>query len=433
MRVMLAMLSHTYRAGAFLDAARTLGVEVTVASERAQALAALHPAGHLTLDFSDPPRAAAAIADFGRRHPLDAVVATDDEGAWAAALAARELGLRHAAPGAVAAAGDKALMRAAFERAGLPGPRVERFTTADDPASFAGRMSYPCVVKPTRLAASRGVIRANDAREFVEAFRRTGAIVEAAAATITGPRAAGAAGATAPGAILVESFLPGVEVAVEGVLTAGVLRVLAMFDKPDPLDGPWFEETLYVTPSRHRAQVREAIVDAVDLAARALGLDHGPVHAEVRWDGSRAVVVEIAPRSIGGLCSRALRFDPDGSLESVLLRHALGDPIERVERESRASGVMMLPIPRAGTLAGVRGAEAARAVAGIDDVRITIPVGDRLVPLPEGARYLGFVFARAGTPEAVEAALRAAHGLLEFDIVSEAAPQAARIAKGHSA
>jgi biotin carboxylase len=405
--VLLLMASQTYRASAFLAAARDLGIAVTVASERSQALAFVDPAGHLTVDLEHPESAVAAIVAFALKHPIGAVVAVDDDGSLIAALAAARLGLSHATAGAVRAARDKHLMREQLARAGLPGPWFARYTTADDPVVVAGGVPMPCVLKPTLLGASRGVIRADDRAAFVAAFRRTAAIVDAVAATLEpdGRRS-----------ILVEEFMAGAEVAVEGVLTHGALRVLALFDKPDPLDGPFFEETIYVTPSRLEANARAAIVEATQRAAAAIGLDHGPLHAELRWDGERALVVEIAPRSIGGLCSRALRFHPGGTLESVLLRHALGESVEYMEREPVASGVMMIPIPAAGVLIGVRGVDAARAVPDVEDVRLTIPIGDRLVPLPEGARYLGFIFARAVTPDAVEAALRAAHRALEFEI-----------------
>ena len=417
-RVLLLMTSRTYRAGAFLDAARALGVDVVVGSERPQALAFAHPPGHLTLDFARPERAADAVAAFARRRPIDAVVAVDDDGVVLAALAAERLGLRHASAAAVRASRDKHAMRERLAAQGVDAHWFVRFGADADPEAAARRVRYPCVLKPTSLSASRGVIRADDPRGFTAAFRRTAAIAEAARASEL-DRGGGRW-------ILVEEFLPGAEVAVEAVLTRGRLRVLAVFDKPDPLDGPFFEETIYVTPSRHVASALAEIAGAAARAARALGLDHGPLHAELKWDGRRAAVVEIAPRSIGGLCSRALRFSDGASLESMLLRHALGDPLDGVEREAQASGVMMLPIPMAGRLAAVHGLDDARRVAHVEDVRITIPIGDKLVPLPEGSRYLGFVFARAETAAPVEAALRAAHGALRFEIEAEQEPPGER-------
>jgi biotin carboxylase len=215
----------------------------------------------------------------------------------------------------------------------------------------------------------------------------------------------------------VESFIPGVEFALEGLLEDGRLRVLALFDKPDPLDGPFFEETIYVTPSRHPREVQEAIASMAERACAGLGLRHGPLHAELRWNTAGAWFLEAAPRSIGGLCARALRFGEGGvSLEELLLRHALGLDTRGLGREPRASGVMMVPITRAGVLRAVRGQDAAAAVPGIDDVRITIPPGQAVAPPPEGSRYLGFLFARAATADEVERALRASHARLQFEI-----------------
>jgi biotin carboxylase len=268
------------------------------------------------------------------------------------------------------------------------------------PGDDAGAVDLPAVLKPVALSASRGVIRADNA----EGARRAHARIRAILAD---------AGEDADGPILAERYVPGTEVAVEALMRAGELEVLAVFDKPDPLEGPYFEETIYVTPSRLALAAVGLIEATTAAAARALGLREGPVHAELRLDGGRAWVLELAARSIGGLCSRALRFGAGISLEEVILRHALRLPIGPHEREQAASGVMMLPIAHGGTLREVRGLPAARAVAGVEDIRITIPRGRPVVPLPEGDRYLGFAFARAATPAQVEAALREAHAALE--------------------
>jgi biotin carboxylase len=305
---------------------------------------------------------------------------------------------------------DKFLMRVALQRAGIRGPRFERLPLAADPAAAAARAPYPCVLKPLSLSGSRGVIRADDESGFVEAFRRVAAI-------LARPDARGLGGAT-DRMVLLESYLPGTEVAVEGLLTHRDLRVLAIFDKPDPLEGPWFEETIYVTPSRRAPEEQRAIEEETARAATALGLTDGPLHAELRVRDGLPTLVEIAPRSIGGLCSRALRFGGGISLEELLLRHAVGLDGAGAPRETTASGVMMIPIPRSGVLEAVRGQDAARAVRGIEDLRLTIPLGAPVEPPPEGARYLGFLFARAETPGGVEAALREAHGRLDVAIAA---------------
>lgn len=413
-RVLLLMATRTYRAKAFLEAARRLGVEVVVGSERQQALARRAPGTTLTLDFRRPQRAADQIVAFAADRPLAAVVGVDDDTTLVAALAAERLGLPHNPPAAVQASRDKYLLRQALAAAGLPGPRFERLRVDADPAAAARRAPYPCVLKPIALAASRGVIRADDPAEFVQAFARITALL--------------AADGRRQRYLLVESFVPGPEVALEGLLVGGALHVLALFDKPDPLDGPYFEETLYVTPSRHPADVQAAVAATTARAAAALGLREGPVHAELRLGAGGPHVVEVAARSIGGLCSNALRFGTGLSLEEVILAHALAaraptaGALPLPARETAAAGAMMLPIPRGGILRAVRGQDAARQVPGVEEIAITIPLGQPVVPLPEGDRYLGFVFARAATPAAVEAALRAAHRHLGFVITAPDEP-----------
>ena len=395
-RVLLLLPTATYRAEDFLAAAATVGAEVVVASDRRQALQGAMGDRALRVDLRRPDRAAAAIAEFAQRVELDAVLAVDDGGVVTAALASEMLGLAHNPPSAVAATRDKAAMRRALAAAEIPQPGFVVLAPGDD----AGAAELPAVFKPVALSGSRGVIRADDATAARAAVSRIRAILADAGEDPDGP-------------ILAERYVPGTEVAVEALMRAGELEVLAIFDKPDPLEGPYFEETIYVTPSRLPASELRRVEALTAAAAAALGLREGPVHAEVRIDGDRAWVLELAARSIGGLCSRALRFGAGISLEEVILRHALALPLGPYVRERSAAGVMMLPIRRAGTLREVRGIEAARAVLGVQDVRITIPRGRPVVPLPEGDRYLGFVFARGETPEQVEAALRRAHAALE--------------------
>jgi biotin carboxylase len=267
------------------------------------------------------------------------------------------------------------------------------------------------VVKPLALSASRGVMRANNPDEFVIAFERLVSILR----TVDLDDASNVN--QVEHQILVESFLPGFEVAVEGLLMGGELSVLAIFDKPDPLEGPFFEETIYVTPSRHPVAVQEEIIDTTQKAVTALGLTEGPVHAELRVNEGGCCLLEVAPRSIGGYCSRALRFGTGVTLEELIIQHALGLPLTSTLPATPASGVMMIPIPRAGILCEVQGIEQAQQVPGIDEIRMTIPVGQAVVPLPEGSQYLGFIFARAETPDRAEAALRKAHARLNFVIM----------------
>ena len=395
--------SATYRAEDFLSAARDLGVAVTVASERRAAMSAAMGERALTVSLADPARAAEQIAERARDTPFAAIVGVDDQGVMAAALGAERLGLAHNPPAAVARTRDKAAMRRALAEAGVRQPRFALLPAGFDAAAVAGQVGLPCVLKPLALSGSRGVIRADDGEQARAAGERIRAILAAAGEPAAAP-------------LLLESYLPGEEVAVEGLLRGGRLEVLAVFDKPDPLEGPYFEETLYVTPSRLPAAVLSEVEAVTARAADALGLREGPVHAELRVDGEQVSVLELAARSIGGLCSRALRFGAGVSLEQVILRHALGLGLEDVAREATASGVMMIPIPGAGVLRAVEGQQQARAVDGIGGLEITIARGRPVVPLPEGDRYLGFMFARGASPDAVERSLRDAHGLLRIFI-----------------
>jgi biotin carboxylase len=304
-------------------------------------------------------------------------------------MAAERLGLPHNPPEAVAITRDKTALRRVLTDAGL---RQPHFEVVGDGTAFVEGRSY--VIKATSLSGSRGVIRADTAEEATAAVARVRAI----------------AGAGAP--VLAEEYVPGAEVALEGLLRAGALDVLAIFDKPDPLDGPYFEETIYVTPSRLPQNAQDEIADTVRRACNAIGLVEGPIHAELRLPEGVPVVLEVAARSIGGLCSRTLQFGAGVSLEQVILRHALGMDASDTRRARRASGVMMIPIPRSGTLRAVDGVDDARVVDGVVGVDITVPAGHPVRALPEGDRYLGFIFATAETPADVEAALRAAHARL---------------------
>jgi len=402
------MTTRTYRASAFLEAAGRLGVPVVVGSDRPQVLSASNPAGNLTLDFSSPEEATQAIVEFDQKYPIRAVVSADDDGAILAAMASEALGLPHSPLRAVAAARNKLLMRQILAEAGIPSPHFSRFSVDDDPEDAARRVTFPCVLKPLFLSASRGVVRANDRAEFVAAFRRLVAILRRGEVIAQGGQLAEQ--------VLVEDFIPGPEVALEGLLSKGKLKVLSIFDKPDPLDGPFFEETIYVTPSRFPISLQEAIASCTAKVAAEIGLREGPLHAELRANEEGVWIIEIAPRSIGGLCSRTLQFGEGISLEEMILRHALGFEVEHLERENSAAGVMMIPIPSPGILREVNGHEEAKRVPGIEDVRITIPIGQEVTPLPEGTRYLGFIFARDETPDRVESALREAHRRLTFII-----------------
>ena len=395
-RVLLLLPTETYRAKDFLAAAERLGVDVVVGSERRQAMADAMGDRAVVVPLGNLDEAVEIIAALHDRRSLDAVLAVDDRGLVVAAAASARLGLPHNPIDAVAATRDKAVLRAHLAAAAVTQPDYRVVAPGQNVAAAAAQIGYPCVVKPVSRSGSQGVIRVDDGVEASAAAERVGAIV----------------GPVEP--ILVEGFVAGAEVAVEALLVDGVLEVLAVFDKPDPLDGPFFEETIYVTPSRQPAEILASLAATVTAAATAVGLREGPVHAELRVgaDG-RPVVIEVAARSIGGLCARALRFGAGVSLEEVIVRHAVGFGLDGLRRETEASGVMMLPIRAAGVLHKVSGQVEALAVDGVVGVEITISAGRPVIPLPEGDRYLGFVFARGPTPADVELALRRAEAALD--------------------
>ena len=414
-RILLFASTTGYQVREFDAAARRLGVELRLATDRCHLMD--DPWG----DRAIPVRlgAIAESLEVMRGMSFDGVAAVGDAPAILAAEAAEMFGLPFHPPAAARACHDKYLARQLYQAAGLGVPQFFRVPLGDDPFLAAARAPYPCVLKPVGLAASRGVIRANHAAEFARAYARIRAML--------GPR----------DFVQVESYIPGVEFAVEGLVTGGVLEPLAIFDKPDPLEGPFFEETIYVTPSRAPAAVQRALVETATRAVKALGLRHGPAHAELRYNADGAWILEVAARPIGGLCARALRFG-NVTLEEAILRHALGLTGDRhqcprganpapwdtgtcpqpVAPVKMASGVMMIPIPKGGVYESVEGIDAAKAVAAIEDVVITAQEGQKLVPLPEGASYLGFIFARAETPDEVERALRRSHAELRFHIAT---------------
>lgn len=410
--LLLLVPTTSYRLDDFRTAARRLGVPLVVGSDRCHQVEDYFGEEQdlLSLDYRRPARAAEQIAEAARTRPIRGIVPASDPTAVIAALAAERLGLPHNPPAAARRAANKLAMRTALRDGAVPVPRFWSFPVDGGPDAAAREVTYPCVLKPLIFSASRGVIRADDPAAFAAAWGRIARLLRDTAPERREREEEAAR------TILVEAFVPGAELAVEGLLRGGALEVLAIFDKPDPLDGPYFEETIYVTPSRHPAPLLAAVEETIAAGVRALGLLEGPIHAELRLSPAGPVVLEIAARSIGGLCSRTLRFGAGLSLEEVLVAHAMGLPLAPLRREARASGVMMLPIPRKGILHAVRGVDAARDVAGVDDVVITVPEGREVVPLPEGDSYLGFLFARGEAPADVEAALRSAHGKLAFDI-----------------
>jgi biotin carboxylase len=416
--VLLILPSATYRAPEFLEAAAELGVTVITGSNEPSALGPIMGERYLELDLDDPSRAADAIVSLDRTVPLDAVVGVDDQGLLTAALASERLGLAANPPAAIAATRNKSELRMLLNRSEVQQPRFEVLgrdgaAVAAGAVAAARRIGYPVVLKPSNQAASRGVIRADSDDEAAVAASRIDRMLVAD----------GDEGAE----LLVESYVPGDEIAIEAILTNGRLTVLANFDKPDPLVGPFFEETIYVTPSRVDPRVLGAAATLVEQACRALGLVDGPVHGEVRLSldpttptGVAPVLIEVAARTIGGRCAQTLSFSRGRSLEALVLEHALGRTSPAAHRLLGASGVMMLPIRGSGRLVEVHGRERALAVPGVTGLEISIAPGKEIRALPEGNRYLGFLFARGQTPAEVERSLRDGHAELEIVIEADA-------------
>jgi biotin carboxylase len=410
-RLLILASKLGYQSRGFAEAAEKLGVDIIFGTDRCHQLDDPWGDGALPLHFEDPRGAAAEIVRQLRERAPDAVLALGDRAAPAAAFAAQMLGLRGNPPEAVVNCCNKLRQREVLRAAGLPVPDFFSFELREEIADVLPRVQFPCVLKPLSLAASQGVIRADNAEQFQAAARRIRALLESPEIQVTREHTLDR--------LLVERYVPGREVAVEGLLggllDGGRLRILAVFDKPDPLEGPFFEESIYVTPSRLAESEQAALADCAARTVQALGLVHGPVHAEFRINDEGPWILEAAPRPIGGLCSRALRFGAERMfLEELLVRHALGlDGSDRV-REEAAAGVMMIPVPRNGIFERVEGVEEAERLPGIEEIRITARLRDYLAAWPEGSSYLGFIFARGESPEEVEAALRAAHGKLHF-------------------
>ncbi len=405
-RVLLLLPTTGYRNDDFMAAAQTLGIQIVAAADYCHQLA---PAWGLppimALHFDQPEQAAATVLrELGGA--LDGVLAVDDSGVELAALLAQQLGLRGNAAAAVRVCRDKLGFRGLLRDNGFLCPRFHHLASNADPQSLAGEVRFPAVVKARRLSGSRGVIRADDAPALLRAVQRVRAIQGRA------DRDAAALG------LIIEDFIPGREYACEGNLRDGELTLLALFDKPDPLDGPYFEETLYVTPSRLPGAMQTRIHNEVARACRVAGLTTGPVHAEMRVNDEGVWLLEIAARSIGGLCGRVLKHSLGVNLEQLILSQVVGDAVvpAREADAAGAAGVMMIPIPQRGIYRGVEGLAAAQSVPAVTSVTITAQPGQVIAPPPDGASYLGFIFARADLPEQAEAALRSAQQCLRFDI-----------------
>ena len=410
-RVLVLATTTGYQTRMFAAAAERQGIDLIYATDRCDQLDNPWRDGAIPVRFHEEWRSVDALLKALEDRPITGVLAVGDRPTVMAAQVARLLGLPYHPPDAAVAARDKRLAREKFRNAGLLVPNTFAVPIGADPLTVLPRVEFPAVLKPTVLSGSRGVIRADDAVSFASAFLRVRRLLEShEVKELRDPEA---------DVIQIEQYVPGGEFALEGILDHGGLRTIAIFDKPDPLEGPFFEETIYVTPSQFNPGIQTQITMAVTRAAQALGLHHGPVHAEIRFNSKGPYVLEVAARPIGGLCAKTLRFEYRGQtigFEDLLLLHAAGEPIDQWRREHRASSVMMIPIPRSGVFRHADGVTAAAAVPYIEEIQITAKQDQQLLALPEGGSYLGFIFARASTARDAEGALREAHARLRFTI-----------------
>lgn len=409
-RILLCTETTGYQTRAFEDAARTAAIDLVYATNHCHRLDDPWRDGAIPVKFHRGHAAAHEVVRALGGRPVDGVLAVGDRPALLAARVASLLGVTWHTPEGAEAALNKLRAHGRFLAAGLPMPWFVSLPVGAPLESIAERLRFPCVVKPAALSASRGVMRADSLDALERALARLAHLLsDPGVAQLKDP---------ALDDVLIEGFVPGREYALEGVMDRRTLHVLALFDKPDPLDGPYFEETIYVTPPMMPEAVQRAAAATIAHAALALGLEHGPIHGECRINADGVFVLEVAARPIGGLCGRALQFvSPSGSrlgLEELLLRHAAGESLDGYSREPRASGVMMIPVPGRGRFQTAEGVNEARAIDGVEDVIITAKPGQLLEPWPEGHVYPGFIFARGALPEQVVDTLRTAHRHLRF-------------------
>ncbi len=399
--MLLVAPSNSYRIAAYLKAAENLRVDSLVASPGKHSLVSAVSSG-LHVDLNDPSALKILLA-ASQVQPFQGVIATDDSAVELASRVAQQLNLPHNPPDAAMFSRRKDLARACLHAAGIAVPAycVINLETALQPQLLD--LKYPVVIKPVSLSASRGVIRADDDASCMNAIKRIKQI-------LAGEKQLPA---DEKNQLLIEQYIPGEEIAVEGLLRNGDLELLAIFDKPDPMQGPYFEETYYITPSRHSAEIQQAALLTVQDACRAYGLVEGPVHAELRINKAGLWIMEVASRTIGGECARLLTYGTGHDLETLVIKKALDEQVN-VGEQNDALGVLMLPMPGAGILRRIEGIQAAQKIKYIEEILISVREGYELVPLPEGGSYLGFIFARAPTPRLVEAALREAHSQMDI-------------------
>jgi len=397
-RLLLIAQPQSYRIPAYLRAAEKLGLNTIIASEGKYSLITeVHNGLHIDLD--DVSASTHVILTEAERQPFAGVLGCDDSTVELAASVASHLGLPHNPPSAAIISRRKDLARQRLAESQCSAPKHLLIDLHAPLEGQVSTMSWPAVLKPINMSASRGVIRVESQVDFAAACERIAKITNESTDPFERSH------------LLVEQYIDGIEVAFEGYLYDAQLQVLAIFDKPDPLVGPYFQETIYVTPSTLDKVIQHRIKRRVAEACHAFGLTTGPVHAELRIDHEDAWIIEVASRTIGGDCGRSLDNGLDMSIEEMAISLAIGKKLT-TGQVTEATGVMMIPILTSGLLRRVEGLEEARRVPGIDKVDIVLPYGHELVPLPEGNQYLGYIFAHGEESETVTQSLREAYDTL---------------------
>jgi len=403
-RVLVIAPHASYRTSAFIKAANNLNVDILIASQGEHSIVSDYVQG-LHLDFQKENQAIETILAEAKKHDFTGIIGTDDTTTELAAKVAEKLSLPHNDPQAVKIAQRKDLARLSLKKSDIKIPQFDLLSTAKPLLEQTIQVNFPAVIKPVTLSASRGVIRVNDELELSQAVERIKNMLLEERQIEQSIREI----------LLLEDFIPGKEVAVEAMLHHGELDMLAIFDKPDPLEGPFFEETYYITPTSFSEKIQQKVKQTILEACQAYGLSEGPVHAECRINEKGVWILEVAARTIGGMCGRLLSLGTGHSLEELVLLHAMGKRVE-VKKLETAAGVLMIPIPKAGILKRVEGLLQAQRTPYINDVTIDVREGYELIPLPEGNSYLGFIFAEAPTVQKAEQALRDAHACLNIVI-----------------
>lgn len=398
----LLLISHhnSYRIASYIKAAKNLSLDVTIASQGKHSLVT-EVADGLHVNFDDTESALKEIIKENNKKPFAGILGSDDQTVELAAQAAKVLHLPHNPPEAAQYSHRKDLARAKLTLADRNVPFHCLLNLTKPIKNQIIDLPLPCVVKPLNMSASRGVIRVDNTEQLKVACERLRPILADSPNIFEQTH------------ILIEAYIDGIEIAYEGYLQNKKLNTITIFDKPDQLTGPYFAETIYVTPSSLDNDLQLAIKMEIEKSCKAYGLVTGSIHAECRIDKNNKVwILEIASRTIGGDCARILDNN-NYSLEEMAILLSIGKNIT-IKKSKKARAVMMIPIKQKGLLKRVEGLSLANKVKHIDSIDIIINQGHELIPLPEGNQYLGYIFSSADTSEKATEAIRMAYDILTF-------------------